>query len=126
LLGSGWLWIYKTDCKGTLKNYCDQASETITYSYYDGTINGVIGKSPIKFNNVESPDHHYIIVDSFTELMNHRILGLSHTHSNYQNFLGQLKENKLIDEIAFSLFRNPINVNQKHKGIFDFFRMRAV
>ena len=43
--------------------------------------------------------------------MDERIVGLSISHdSTYNNFMGTLKENGVIDEIAFSLFRNPITV----------------
>ena len=45
--------------------------------------------------------------------MDERIVGLSTSHDSvYDNFMGTLKKNNVIDEVAFSLLRNPVTVRK--------------
>lgn len=51
------------------------------------------------------------MVDTYTELMSSRIVGLSNSvDGDYTNFMNGLKNNGLISEIAFSFLKNPVTV----------------
>lgn len=52
-----------------------------------------------------------IVVKQHSSLMQTPILGLSKSlDPDYPNFMESLKEQGLVDEIAFSLLNNPIDV----------------
>lgn len=109
------MWIFSEDCNsGSLQDECKSARGNVLYSYYDGNISGPVMDTTVWFENLKSPNHHVLVAKTRTDLMSNRILGLSHTHSHYSNFLGSLKKNKIIDEIAFSLFYNPLTVNKEN------------
>ena len=105
------MWIKSDDCdKGSLKDECKGATGQVYYSYYDGSISGPVMKTTVWFDKVKSVDNYILVAKTRTSLMDNRIVGLSHTHSEYPNFMGSLKKNGIIDEIAFSLFYNPLSV----------------
>ena len=107
-----------SDCEqGSLAEALSEAGEEVYYSYYDGSISGPVAKINIWLDdNTKSEGHHLIIATKRTDLMTKRILGLSQSHSDYSNFMGTLKENKFIDEIAFSVYHNPeVTQNQINK-----------
>lgn len=106
------MWIKGDDCNsGSLQRECKMAKGNVYYSYYDGNISGPVMNTTVWFDKVKSTDHFVLVAKSRTSLMDHRIVGLSESHSEYPNFMGSLKKNKIIDEIAFSLFYNPLTVS---------------
>lgn len=80
ILGSGWLWIFDSDCKGELKKDCEKGQGYKFYSYYDGSIAGPIASTSITLGSDVSKPQYMIVVEQHTELMNRPILGLSKSH----------------------------------------------
>lgn len=105
------------DCsQGSLKKECKTAKGTEFYSYYDGNIDGPVLQTSISFAGVTSKEHYLMVAKDRTTMMDSRIVGLTKSHSKYPNFMETLKSNNLIDEIAFSLLYNPINVSKVITG----------
>lgn len=73
-----------------------------------GTTTVLLGEGKAK-----SPGTEFLVVDSYTTLMNKRILGLSNSGiGSHTNFMQGLKKNGLISEIAFSFLKNPNTVKK--------------
>jgi len=110
--GSSVLWIPKEDCGSNhetgLAHDCDQAADPKSLYYLDGDIHGRRGQTTVWVNhkNARSPGHTFVVIDRKSELMNLGILGLSKGWESTPTFLETLETNKLIEDRAFSLYRD--------------------
>ena len=112
-LGSGWLWLFKESATGALKKDCESGEGYKFYSYLDGSISGPVAHTSIHLGGDVSYPQYFISVEQHTKLMRIPIVGLSKSHDEkYPNFMGSLKKQGLINEIAFSLLNNPEDVRR--------------
>lgn len=108
------MWLFKESCTGALKTDCENGEGYKFYSYLDGSIAGPIAHTSIYLGEDKSDPQYFIAVEQHDKLVSIPIVGLSHSHDDkYPNFLGSLKKQGLIGEIAFSVLNNPIDVSKK-------------
>ena len=111
--GSSVMWIPKEECgpnhDSGLARDCDVAETTVSLFYLDGDIHGRRGNTSIWMNHGQnkSVGHQFIVVEMHSEYMENGILGLAKgTDDSYKTFLQTLKDNGLIKDTAFSVFKN--------------------
>lgn len=106
------MWMYRKECTGALNNDCVKGDRPLTYSYLDGTVKGQVTKTQVALDAkgaTIAQGQNILIVDSSTSLMTKPIIGLAKDPS-MPNFMQNLKDNKLISEIAFSFYNDPSTV----------------
>ena len=107
------MWMFRKSCTGALNNDCKKGKRPRTYSYLDGTIRGFMTKTQVSLYEegaAVAQGQNILIVDQNTSLMREPIIGLA--KDDMPNFMQNLKDNDLIDEIAFSFYNDPSTVTE--------------